>query len=120
MDDRAGLGLQGERAAEKFLRKLGYKIVTRNYRCAAGEIDLVALDGAIIVFVEVKTRTGSQHADPQDAVNPDKQRHIQRAAQFFLRQTHSEERDYRFDIIAIVVDDTGLHLEHLVEAFTPA
>ncbi len=121
MDDRAGLGRAGERQAERFLKARRYRIVTRNYRCPAGEIDLVALDGDIIVFVEVKTRTGREHADPQDAVNLIKQQHLARAAEYFLRHTHSEERMYRFDIIAItVLPDQTREIEHFIDAFIPA
>ena len=120
MDDRAGLGRSGEREAEGFLRARKYRIVTQNYRCPPGEVDLIALDGTTIVFVEVKTRTGREHADPQDAVNIHKQQHIQRAAEFFLRQTHSEDRVYRFDVVALVLlPDGKQEIEHLIDAFTP-
>jgi putative endonuclease len=121
MDDRAGLGTAGEKAAERFLRRLKYRIVTRNYRCPAGELDIVALDGKIVVFVEVKTRTGREHADPQDAVNTQKRRHMHRAAQFFIRHTGSEDRQFRFDVVAIVqTPDGSLQTEHLPGAFAPA
>lgn len=119
MDDRAGLGRKGEKQAERFLRRRrGYRIVTRNYVCPAGEIDLVALDGDCIVFVEVKTRTDARHADPQDAVNAVKRRHMMRCAEFFLRQTGSEHRGYRFDVVAITRDENGhMTIEHLDDAF---
>lgn len=121
MDDRAGLGVAGEKAAERFLRKRKLRTVTRNYRCPAGEIDLISLDGDTIVFVEVKTRTGREHADPEDAVNPGKQQRIRRSADFFLRQTGSEDRQYRFDIVAVIVDNAGeLMIEHFPDAFTPS
>ncbi len=119
MDDRAKLGKAGEDQAERFLRRLGYRTVTRNYRSATGEIDLVTLDGHVIVFVEVKTRVGRVHADPQDAVTPAKQRHIARTAQCFLRQTGSQGRACRFDVVAITVDEHhAMHVEHLPGAFT--
>jgi putative endonuclease len=121
MDDRAGLGQAGEKQAVKFLRRLRYRIVTRNYRCPQGEIDVVALDGKTIVFVEVKTRTDREHADPQDAVNRAKREHIMRSARFFLRQTGSEDRDFRFDIVAVVRGAGGsLVVEHFLEAFSPS
>lgn len=121
MDDIAQLGRTGERAAEKYLRRLRYRTVVRNYRCPAGEIDLVMLDGSVIVFVEVKTRSSREHADPQDAVNPVKQRQIARAARYFLQQTRSLERTWRFDVIAISLDDDGqMNIEHFPEAFAPA
>jgi putative endonuclease len=121
MWDGAKLGLQGERAAERFLRRLGYRIVTRNYLCRQGEIDIVALDGTMIVFVEVKTRTTREHEDPESAVTPDKQRRVILAANIFLRQTHSTGRAARFDIVAITGAPGGeLEVEHFVSAFAPA
>ncbi len=118
MDDRAGLGRAGEKRAERFLRQRGYRIVTRNYHCPAGEIDLIALDRRTVVFVEVKTRTGREHADPQDAVNPVKQRRLLKSAEFFLHQTRSHDRACRFDVIAVTAgDDSNLEIEHITDAF---
>ncbi len=120
MDDRAGLGRAGERRAEKELRRKRFRVVTRNYRCPLGEIDLVALDDATVVFVEVKTRTGNDLADPQDAVTREKQRRLYRAAEFFLKQTRSQDRPCRFDVVAITLNDAGgMDVEHLVDAFVP-
>ncbi|HOA74757.1 MAG TPA: YraN family protein [Phycisphaerae bacterium] len=120
MDLRSILGRSGERQAERFLRKLGYRTVVRNYRCPHGEIDLVMLDGATVVFVEVKTRTGDEHADPEDAVNPGKRQRMGRAARHFLRRTGSEHRVCRFDILAIVRrPDGSSQFEHYIQAFTP-
>jgi putative endonuclease len=119
MDDRAALGRAGEKESERFLRRLGYRIVCRNYRCPGGEIDLVALDDKTIVFVEVKTRTGREHADPEDAVNPAKRRHMIASAKYFIRQTNSHGRACRFDILALTVNQNGtLDVEHFPSAFT--
>lgn len=120
MDDRGELGAAGERAAERFLKKKRFRMVKRNYTCPVGEIDLVALDGQTIVFVEVKTRTSRDHADPQDAVNLGKQHRLARAAHYFLRQTRSVGRACRFDIVA-VCGETGarLEIEHIPNAFSP-
>lgn len=119
MDDRGSLGRAGEKQAARFLRRLGYRIVTRNYHCLAGEIDLIALDGKTVVFVEVKTRTDRQHADPQDAVSRPKQQRLRRCADLFLRQTDAQDRPCRFDVIAISLDpDDKMQIEHFAEAFT--
>ncbi len=119
MDDRAGLGIAGEKHAVRFLRRMGYRLVTRNYRCAVGEIDIVALDGPVIVFVEVKTRSSRQHADPEDAVNAVKQARLSRAARFFLRQTRCEGRAARFDVLAITCEAGDcMNVEHFPHAFT--
>lgn len=120
MDDRLRLGQAGEKQAERFLRRQGCRTVTRNYHCPLGEIDLIALDGSTIVFVEVKTRSDREHADPQDAVNPAKQQRIAQAARFFMRQTGSEGRLFRFDVVAVVAAaDGSFDIEHLVDAFSP-
>jgi len=120
-DERARLGRAGEHEAARFLKRKGYRIVTRNYRCSAGEIDLVALDGGMVVFVEVKTRTDCEHADPQDAVTPEKQHRLMRAARNFILQTQSQGRDFRFDIVAVVWPTAGpVRVEHFVNAFSPA
>ena len=120
MDERSVLGQVGEKHAARFLRRHGYRIVKRNYRCTTGEIDLIALDGATIVFVEVKTRSSREHADPQDAVTPGKQRRLTRGAKAFLAQTHSSERACRFDVVAITLDGKKpLEIKHIQDAFPP-
>ena len=120
MDQRAQVGRTGEKHARRFLRHQKYRIVTRNYRCPLGEIDLIALDGPVVVFVEVKTRTDREHGDPQDTVTAGKQRRIMRAAEFFLRQTGSEGRACRFDVVAVTLKrDAAADIEHLPDAFRP-
>ncbi|UCD30770.1 MAG: YraN family protein [Planctomycetota bacterium] len=119
MDDRAELGRAGEKGAARFLRGKGYRIVTRNYRCPCGEIDLIALDDKVVVFVEVKTRRAADHADPEQNVTPAKQQRITRSAEFFLRQTGSDDRLCRFDIIAITLSDAKkMDIEHFMDAFS--
>lgn len=120
MDDRATLGQWGERRAWRFLRQCGYKRVTRNYRCPAGEIDLIVLDGEEIVFVEVKTRSHDLHESAEEFIPPAKRRHLHNAARFFLRQTGSEQRPCRFDVLVLVVNDQReVSIEHVTDAFTP-
>ena len=119
MTDLTQLGQAGERHAERFLRKLGYRTVTRNYRCSTGEIDLVVLDGKMIVFVEVKTRTGAEHADPQDAVTRIKQQRVISAAKAFIQQTRSQGRACRFDVVAITMaGEKPGKIEHFPNAFS--
>ncbi len=121
MDLRALLGRSGEHQAERFLRRKRYRTVARNYRCPMGEIDLIVLDGQTVVFVEVKTRSDADHTDPQDAVNEAKQERIGRCARYFLRQTQSEHRVCRFDVVAITkMPDRSSRVEHFIEAFTPS
>lgn len=121
MTDLMQFGQTGERHAERFLRKLGYRTVTRNYRCSTGEIDLVVLDGKMIVFVEVKTRADAEHAAPQDAVTRMKQQRVISAAKAFIQQTHSQNRAFRFDVVAITMAGRKPgKIEHFQNAFSPA
>lgn len=116
-DERQVLGAEGERAAEKLLRRSRYAILERNYRCPVGEVDLIALDGTTLVFVEVKTRTQPGFGTPLEAVNRRKQRQILRAAQYYLTQNRLHERDVRFDVVAVWRDKGTLRCEVVKNAF---
>jgi putative endonuclease len=116
-DQRQLLGAEGERAAEKYLRRQRYTIVARNYRCSAGEVDLVALDGSTIAFVEVKTRTQPGFGSPLEAVDSRKQRQIQRAAQFYLSQNRLHDRDSRFDVVGVWWEKGRVRCELIKNAF---
>jgi len=111
------LGKEGERVAEQYLRKKGYRLVERNYRCAVGEVDLIALDRRVIVFVEVKTRSGHGFGTPLEAVQPRKQRKMIQAAQFFLTQKKLHQRDARFDVVGISWPGGQPVVEHIENAF---
>lgn len=114
---RQTLGKEGERAAELFLKKKGYKLVERNYRCSGGEIDLIVLDGRVIVFVEVKTRTGHTFGTPLEAVEFRKQRKMIQAAQYFLSEKGLHQRDTRFDVVGISWPQREPVVEHIENAF---
>ena len=111
------LGKEGERIAEIFLRKKGYKLVERNYRCAAGELDLIMLDRRVIVFVEVKTRTGTGYGTPLEAVEVRKQQKMIYAAQFFLSAKKLSQREARFDVVGISWTGVQPSVEHIENAF---
>lgn len=111
------LGREGEHVAEQFLRKKGYKVVERNYRCAAGELDLIVLDRRVVVFVEVKTRSGKGFGSPLEAVEFRKQRRMIRAAQFFLSANKLHQRDARFDVVGISWSGREPVVEHIENAF---
>jgi putative endonuclease len=111
------LGKEGERIAEIFLRKKGYKLVERNYRCAAGELDLIMLDQRVIVFVEVKTRTGIRYGTPLEAVEVRKQQKMIYAAQFFLSAKRLSQREARFDVVGISWPGAQPSVEHIENAF---
>jgi putative endonuclease len=98
---RRWFGARSERAAVRFLRRLGYRILARNYSCPHGELDLVALDGPCIVFVEVRS-TGTEDLErPAASVNAAKQRRLTDLALYFLRQHRLLDRPARFDVLAV-------------------
>jgi putative endonuclease len=95
------LGRRGERAAAKYLRRLGYVIVAQGQRDHVGELDLVAVDQRTIVFVEVKTRQSDDVLAAVEAVDEQKQRRITRTALAFLRRHDLLEERCRFDVVAV-------------------
>jgi putative endonuclease len=111
------LGRRGERAAEKYLRHNGYRIVARNFRAAGAEIDLVAMDGETLVFVEVKTRRSRDAGAPEEAVDERKQTRMRRAAEVFARRYRADEVEMRFDIAAVDASGRRLEIELLRNAF---
>ena len=111
------LGKEGERVAERYLHKKGYKLVERNYRCKAGELDLIVLDRGVVVFVEVKTRTGRGFGSPLEAVEFRKQRKMIQAAQFFLAEKGLQQRDARFDVVGVSWPGREPIVEHIENAF---
>jgi putative endonuclease len=116
-DDRKLLGAEGERAAEKYLRQQRYTILERNYRSPLGEIDLIALDGETVVFIEVKTRRGAGHGTPLEAVDARKQRQVGRVAQSFLLRHRLQDRAARFDVVGVWRDGPRIVCELVRNAF---
>jgi putative endonuclease len=121
-DPRHHLGRLGERLAVGHLERRGYDVVARNHRTRFGEIDLIASDGRVIAFCEVKTRrAGGGAGTAFEAVPPRKQRQVRRMAAAWLAETvdrpHAE--DLRFDVIAVTIDARGRlqALDHLEGAF---
>ena len=100
-DNRRHTGARGESLAVKALKKSGYKIVERNYCCKLGEIDIIAREAGVTVFVEVKTRRTDQFGDPKLAVTPKKQRKISMVALDYLKRTEQIGKSARFDVVAI-------------------
>lgn len=98
-------GRRGEDLAHRFLRKQGYIIVARNYRLSSGdaEADLIAREGEDLVIVEVKTRATDEFGPPEQAVNPEKRRHLMRVAREYARKTDTPWEQIRFDIVSIVL-----------------
>lgn len=112
------LGVEGEGLAVAFLERLGYRIVERNFRFRGGEVDIIARDRQMLVFVEVKTRRTAKYGPPQLAVTPFKQRQLSKAALAWLAKNRSLDKAARFDVIAITFDHAGSsRVEHFVNAF---
>lgn len=120
LSDRARLGRWGEKRSERFLKRKGLKTLTRNFSCRTGELDLVMVDpDGSIVFVEVKTRTGEQFACAEAMITPGKKRRVKRAARYFLACHGIQDRVCRFDVVAIVLGDSGRpEIRHYENAFT--
>lgn len=100
-------GKKGEELAEKYLQKLGYKILTRNFRCKLGEIDIIAQDRNILVFIEVKTRWSKKFGLPEEAVTPWKIKSIIKTGEYF-KMLHPElPESLRIDVAAIMMSQNG-------------
>ena len=99
---RQAIGRWGEEVAARYLTEQGYRILSRNYRTPAGELDIIAHEGDAIVFVEVKTRRTSSFGPPQEAVTPAKAAHIIAAAQHYLQDTAQIEGNWRIDVVAVL------------------
>ncbi len=115
------LGQRGEAAAARYLKRLGYTIVGRGSHIRRGEIDLIAVDGRTIVFVEVKTRVSHDAGHPTEAVDREKQRRLTRLAMVYLKRHHLLENPARFDVIAITwpAKQCRPTIEHFKNAFQP-
>lgn len=115
--DRKERGTEGEDLAVAYLEKEGYRIDRRNYRFGRGEIDIVAEDGRTLVFVEVKARASKAFGDPEDAVTHQKRRQLRKIAGGYLFERHIEDRDCRFDVIAVEFAGGKPVLRHIKDAF---
>ncbi len=100
-DDRRHTGDRGESLAVKALKKSGYKIIEQNYRSKLGEIDIIAKEEGVLVFVEVKARRTDRFGGPKLAVTPRKQRKISMVALEYLKRTEQIGHKARFDVVAI-------------------
>jgi len=117
-DDRRALGAAGESAAAQYLIRRGYRVVEANARCRIGEIDLVAIDAGVIVFVEVKGNRGRHYGAPEEMVTPAKQRRLTRLAGWYLQRRGWLGMPARFDVVAVDWDSAGAaFVRHFRDAF---
>lgn len=109
------IGSEWEEVACEYLKKANYKILERNFRCRSGEIDIIALDGDYIVFIEVKYRKNNAYGYPRESVNYYKQRHISQVASYYLLIKNAFHKNCRFDVVEIM----GENIELIKNAFSP-
>jgi putative endonuclease len=117
--DRKALGDLGETAASAWLAAHGYEVLSRNVRTRHGEIDLVARHEGVVIFVEVKSRTGMGFGHPAEAVAAPKQRRLARLALAYLLAHRLDGCPTRFDVIAVLATREGeiIRVEHTPDAF---
>lgn len=114
--ERQLIQMVGEDSAAGHLESKGMRVLCRNWRCRFGELDLVALDGDTLVFVEVKCRTRDRLYDPALAVDQRKQHRVRRLAEAYIVMERPHFRDCRFDVVSVVASKP-VRLTHLADAF---
>ena len=116
MNSRKKIGDKGEDNAISFLFANGYEVLQRNFRFRRSEIDIIAQKGTTMVFIEVKTRKDKTYGHPETFLSESQQERIHQGAEEYLRQ-HNWQGAIRFDIIAILWNDTEAVLDHFEDAF---
>ena len=113
------LGLRGEKAAERFLRRKGYRLLARRFRYQHGDIDLIFLHDGCVVFVEVKTRSTAHAGTPAEAVTFSKQHKLTQLALVYLKKRRLLDHPARFDVVSILwpEDNSDPQIDHFVNAF---
>ena len=103
--------------ALKKIKRLGYKFVARNYRCALGEVDLIAIDGDCLVFIEIKTRKGRSLGYAKEAVDRRKRRQLSKVALAYMKSNNCCDKKARFDVVAINLRHAKEEIEVIQNAF---
>lgn len=116
--DKRSFGKRGEDAAALYLTRHGYRIVERNYRLRAAEIDIIAEQGALLLFIEVKTRSSFLYGLAAEAVDKHKQQKIIQAANFYVREQNFAWRPCRFDVIEVYPRGGTCRVHHIENAFS--
>ncbi|HPD61349.1 MAG TPA: YraN family protein [Thermodesulfobacteriota bacterium] len=117
MGSRIELGKRGEELAIGFLKKLHYKILEKNFRCKLGEIDIIALQGKTLVFIEVKTRSSLEYGSPQTSITSKKRKQLTKVAFFYLQKNRLFDRAARFDVVSVECDLGKEKVELIRNAF---
>jgi putative endonuclease len=116
-DHRGALGKLGEDLACDELRRRGYSILDRRYRTRCGELDIVASDGGVIVFVEVKARSTGNFGTPLESITRQKRRRVSRMAASYLFAKRLSGTACRFDVATVMPDPPGFRVEIVQSAF---
>ena len=106
--NRTEQGAQAERTAAALLLAAGYEIVERNFRCKAGELDIIAREGDVLVFVEVRSRSDHEHGPAIETIGRAKQRQVVRVARHYLAAAEPRFERCRFDVVAITAGESIL------------
>jgi putative endonuclease len=115
---KQAFGELGERIAERWLRRQGWRVVQRRYRSGHRDIDLVVEREGTVAFVEVKARRGSEFGDPVEAVNWSKQKQLIRSASTWIDRHGKPSEFYRFDVVGILVQGDRVRVRHIANAFS--
>lgn len=107
------IGRYGENVAVNFLEKSEYLIISRNFFCKQGEIDIIAQKEDEIIFCEVKTRTNRKFGNPREGVNFYKKSHMWNSARYFLYINNLIDRYIRFDVIEVFIDKNKTYVNHI-------
>ncbi len=121
LSSKKSLGQRGEDAAARYLKRRGFRILERGRDSPLGELDIIAVDGRTVVFVEVKTRTTSDSGHPTEAIDATKQRRMTQAALAYLKSKRLLQAAARFDVVAVTwpADARRPAIEHYQNAFEP-
>jgi putative endonuclease len=115
---RQAFGELGERIAERWLRRHGWKVIQRRFRNGRRDIDLVVERDGLVAFVEVKARKGDQFGGPVEAVNWRKQRELARSAKVWVDRHGHPSESYRFDVVGVLVQGERVRVRHVANAFS--
>lgn len=116
--DRKKIGNWGEQQACEYLENKGFKILDKNYRCRLGEIDLIALDGDCLVFIEVKTRTSVSYGFPAESIGKRKQNKYIKMASIYAKGKGIYGASFRFDVVEVMIKGPGSwEINHIANAF---
>ncbi len=110
-------GRKGEDAAARYLEKQGFRIIDRNFKTREGEIDIIAWDEDVLVFIEVKTSNGDQFGEPETWVDERKQQRICATSEDYMYRKEIEDTSCRYDVVAVMYKQNQMRIKHIPDAF---